>query len=226
MSERAVGRFVALSVVLINVTVSQSQMPPEDTFVPKAVPASADAECEALVVALRAKEPPPAAPVPDWDTRATPARIVKVTNRLVAYGTAAFPALLRHLDDREYSYSASGPQSAPFHLDNYDVGEVCSRIIHQQVDQPVLYLLRRGMDMRDHDAPRYFSRRNMTRWWEERKSRSLREIQVEIVDWYIKRERAIGFPGPRDEQLYLRPLLATRERLIREDQRGADKRDR
>ena len=80
------------------------------------------------------------------------------------------------------------------------------------------YKMREGVDGQLHVKPNFgqFLREQSRReWWNANKTKSLLEIQCEVVDFLIEREKVIGFPKDEQgaEQKYLVPLLELRKRL-------------
>jgi hypothetical protein len=103
------------------------------------------------------------------------------------------------------------------------MGDVCFKIIEEQVDLAGMhYIERKGTDGKDHRHQGYFSRycgdvwyspEGVKKWWKEHENRSLREMQIEALAWTIERERTIGFPREKDREAYLNPLLAKLNQL-------------
>ena len=124
-------------------------------------------------------------------------RVLEARDALVAKGTAAFPALIRNIGDRRYSYN--------YHQDgwyNMDVGAACFRIISIQVEVyrpfvqagrshiPRTYWLAFG---HEGDVEGW-----VNKWWKAHEKMSLREIQLEGLKWAIEHERDHG--GSRFKQ--------------------------
>lgn len=144
-----------------------------------------------------------------WDAR----------HQLKSVGKDAFPMLIQHLNDKAYSLSISTSI-----LRSFSVGDVCFSIIEDQVDLGgESYKSRMGSDGELHPYRSYFSKycdgmwytkEGIQRWWNDHQHSSLRNIQIEALRKAIDRERAIGFPSPRDKELYLDPLVAKLNSLL------------
>lgn len=134
-------------------------------------------------------------------------RVWKARTDLVNLGTAAFPDLAANSRDPRYSYSAHTQE-----ILWRSVGDACFSIIEEQVD-----MLKR---------PRYFTRERpgggragqpyylltmrqspgLEAWWEARKARSLRELQIEAIEWTIREEEKSGFTDDAQRHEVLDPL--------------------
>jgi hypothetical protein len=105
-------------------------------------------------------------------------------------------------------------------VNHVNVGVICSSVVMGQVDlAPVLYKSRQGDDGQWHPFRSYFHADgtfhvdNLNQWWQQRRGKTLSEMRQEIVDWYISREKEIGFATPDDEEDYLKPLLDLKAKL-------------
>ncbi|MFN0021700.1 MAG: hypothetical protein ACKVP0_25920 [Pirellulaceae bacterium] len=147
----------------------------------------------------------------DYD-RAAQKKVDEAIEKLKSLGKAAFPILVEHVDDPEYSKSISSAV-----LLSRSVGAVCSDIVEDQVDlSPMHYKTRKGSDGRQHGFHRsYFgkywsgttTRREMLeKWWKDNSEKSLQEMQIEALESAISDELSIGFPTKRDEERHLKPL--------------------
>jgi hypothetical protein len=149
-------------------------------------------------------------------------KVEKARKKLIALGKDAFPALIEHVQDKGYSR----PISTAI-LRGLSVGEVCFMIIEGQVDLAgIRYKSRDGSDGYHYVHRGYFSqyckkawytRDGLRKWWKDNKNRSLKEMQIEALKWAIARERRIGFPGKKDREHYLDPLLEELNRLTKKE---------
>lgn len=173
---------------------------------------------EALILRLRSpnRDPNPkweSGPVSypdDYDLQAQRS-VEDARRKLISLGKDAFPFLIEHINDKEYSLSFSTSI-----LRGFSVGEVCFMIIERQVDLAgVAYKGRDGSDGKSHVHRRYFSQycagrwftqAGIQKWWETHQQLSLREMQIEALRWAIQREQNIGFSGENDRKHYLGPL--------------------
>jgi hypothetical protein len=173
---------------------------------------------EALIADLRSpnKDPNPKfqpfIKLPKAYDLAAQEKVERAREELIEMKEAAFPVLIDHLKDKPYSSSIS---TAIFR--SLSVGEVCFMIIEGQVDLAGMrYKARTGSDGKGHTHTGYFSqyckdgsdsRDGLARWWKEHENKSLKEMQIEALEWSIERERAIGFPNEKDREHYLNPLV-------------------
>jgi hypothetical protein len=115
-----------------------------------------------------------------------------VTNEIVGLGPAAFPVLLRNLDDARTSRCFTLPRS---------VGETCRQIFYSQVlcgncwgyDDPSPYFGGAGADL--------------GAWWQAHKHRSLLELQIDSAEWALRSPQPYG-RGPEAIAYELRELRA------------------
>jgi hypothetical protein len=146
----------------------------------------------------------------DYDRKAQEA-VFDAKRQLTKMGKDAFPALIEHGNDEGYSLSISIAV-----LGGYSVGDVCLMIIEGQVDLAGMrYKARDGADGKIHNHEGYFSqyqgakggrRAAFKKWYDEHQAKTLKEMQIEALEWAIKREKAIGFPGEKSKEWYLTPL--------------------
>ncbi len=137
---------------------------------------------------------------------------------LAALGKDAFPVLIEHLDDQEYSQTFITSL-----LQDFSVGQVCFMLIESQVHLTGTgYGARVGADGESHAYPRYFAQycgkdwytqEGVRLWWSEHRHLSLREMQIEALEWAIAQERTIGFVDAADEERVLAPSLSMLEKL-------------
>lgn len=157
----------------------------------------------------------------DYDLAAQE-KVQEAWDNLVALGKQAFPALIQHMQDREYclSYETSL-------LRDFCVGEVCRQIIEGQVDLATVgYKSRPGVDGTWHQCPHYFEqfyqgkqtpREMMQQWWQDHQHLSLREMQIAALRYRIEQEQQIGFPTYPDKQTFLYPLYEQWNQLLVEN---------
>lgn len=140
-------------------------------------------------------------------------KVFVAMDQLRLMGQDAFEALIAHGDDKEYSYT--GLYAA--YVDQ-SVGEVCLGIIEAQVITGGRgYKAREGADGKYHVSPSflYFSkyyaapesrRSGFSKWYDDHKNKTLREMQAEALEWRIEQEKAIGFPDEKEREYFLHPL--------------------
>ena len=174
---------------------------------------NAGLEIEALIEKLAISDQPAGQdPIytPPKDTPRTDKRVVAydAASKLKSYGKKAFPYLLKHFDDKR--------QSVAFRrVIPHDVGDACYCIICSQIFYlPQDYrgsFYRTGADGKTHERA-YFSNDGLftcdtiESWLEERKEKSLEEMQIEALQWLIEQEKQIGFRNEEDKDNFLYPL--------------------
>jgi hypothetical protein len=138
---------------------------------------------------------------PDDFDRAAQAKVKDAWFKLYDLGPEAFPYLIPHLDDKRYCLT----EDNGFVDTNWTVGRACSDIIACHL-KPYGYYNSSGP--RDDGGKRWYRPafpvpRNVkaaTEWWQKNKGRSLREMQIESIEWVIAQyqKRKEGSDG--DEQ--------------------------
>jgi len=133
---------------------------------------------------------------------------IQAAEKLTKQGTNAFPKLLEHLNDNR--------QSVAFRrVIPHDVGDACFCIIRGQIfNLPGDYkgsFYRVGADEKLHARPLFFKpalfdRKTLPKWLEQRKDKTLQEMQIEALTWLIEQERKIGFRNVEGKEAYLYPL--------------------
>lgn len=154
---------------------------------------------------------------PHRDTPGTDKRVIAIeaVGKLKTYGREAFPQLLARRGDRR--------QSIPLRrIVPHDVGLACYCIVEDQIyNLPRGYrgsFYRRGADGELHQRPHFmapgpFDETTIDAWLDARRDRSLTEMQIEVLEWLIEQEKAIGFSGEAGREDYLVPLERQVERL-------------
>jgi len=144
---------------------------------------------------------------PEGYDRQAQARVRAAEEKLRAMGPKAFPALIERLDDTGYSYTECYGTWR-----NLKVGEVCFYIIEDQVEfYGHDYATRPGADGEEVLKPSYLytfhTTQHLRNWWEERQDMTLRELQIEALEWNIEKERERGFTDDEQRETVLAPLL-------------------
>jgi hypothetical protein len=91
--------------------------------------------------------------------------------------------LIEALDDERYCMTIDWAEGDAYY--NYSVGEVCRDIIQDRLE---VY-----RDKISFSGPSHWNRYNYViskKWWRNRKGHSLADLQVEAIDWAIKRRKA------------------------------------
>ena len=211
--------FSALQAGLFNLRAAEP--PPSD--------ASLQATAESLIAQLKSPNKPanpdqkpglvryPA----DYDFKAQK-KVSEAERMLEDLGKRAFPILIEHLNDSEYSQSFDTAI-----LSDFTVGEVCYMIIRRQIEPTDRsgYKARHGSEGNSHTMPYYFNsfcksgqtrKDQVSRWWAGHHDKTILEMQIEALEWTIQEETQIGFPRPRDRELYLDPLVRKLAELKKE----------
>lgn len=131
------------------------------------------------------------------------------TNKLTALGKDAFAILSEYLEDNRHGVA--------FRAAIYNtVGDACFDIITSQLyNFPSNYpgsRLRIGADGKSHYRPFFgkislFSKKTLPSWLNKRQRKSIRQLQIEVLQYVIKQEEEIGFQNKADEDFFLKPLL-------------------
>jgi hypothetical protein len=134
-------------------------------------------------------------------------RVRAAEQELKRRGVGAFPCLIEHLDDAHYSYSEYYGQWR-----NNSVGEICYYIIEDQVEPDGCdYTKREAAGGKTVEKPWYIYTTHLNghlrNWWKERSGRTLRELQIEALQWEIEQERKLGFKDKPQEETILGPML-------------------
>ena len=131
-------------------------------------------------------------------------------------GSAAFPFLVEKWDDESYSITTSHGLSG--YCENQTVGEVCQTILYDQL-QPYSYWPKTDDDPREKPRrPSYpitflASQEAAKKWIEKNKHKSLRDMQLEVLDWVISEEAKRAADYTDEERKALKGL---RNRLAAE----------
>jgi len=111
-------------------------------------------------------------------------RIDKARRTLHANIEEALPYLIESLDDKRYSMTIEWAEGDAYY--NYSVGEICRDIIQDRLE---VY-----RDKISFSGPTHWNRYNYDviskKWWRNRQGHSLADLQVEAIDWAIKRRKA------------------------------------
>jgi hypothetical protein len=104
-------------------------------------------------------------------------KVLKAWQSLLDAGVKAFPALVEHANDHRYSCTLADPDGDC----NASVGDVCQRILRNQIDGPCYKLTRDyGPNTIQHRAAMQSGfYEDLPKWWRERQNSTLAELQVE-----------------------------------------------
>ncbi len=133
----------------------------------------------------------PYAKYPQGYDREAQNRVRRAFHQLRDLAPRSFPFLFERFDDKRYSLTADSGD-----LDrNYSVGELCRDILTSHLQSNVWDHKRGGTSIRRRPSePDYiaqyklFQPEHAKAWWEERKDKSLRELQLEVLEWVLAEE--------------------------------------
>jgi hypothetical protein len=127
---------------------------------------------------------------------AAQSRIYRAFERLAGIGLPAFPYLRTRLDDKRYCMTMdTGPGDY-----NFSVGRICRLIMDGRLQPYGWYTVdANGRVLEDTKSrprrPRYSDHHRLDRpkefenWWVAHKQKSLRDVQIEALEWTIAWER-------------------------------------
>ena len=134
-------------------------------------------------------------------------------------GEHALPVLSEFFESKVHLYYYRGVRSMALgEIADASLGIVAGRLFEDIVCpvHAIRYKTRKGTDGQEHVYPNFYQflgEQSVGEWWETNKEKSLLEIQRTVVDFYIAREKEIGFPDKSTEQEYLVPLYELRNRV-------------
>jgi hypothetical protein len=116
-------------------------------------------------------------------------KVDEARRKLLDLGTRAFPFLIERWDDHRYSLVTCNGLSGAY--DTMNVGSVCYAIVYSQVQPYGTWAENKVGDPRSVPGRPGYSlgeKKEALIWWEKNKSKSLKEIQLEVLDWVIAEE--------------------------------------
>jgi hypothetical protein len=172
-------------------------------------------EAEKLVAALKSPTPPPhpdnywGASIDELDGFESPA-VAAASARLVSLGPVVFPVLMRHRDDREYSYSSDSATWL-----NHSVGRRAQEILEHDLvpcggGYPSAKVVERDTPLGRRSQPNtyeYFEKVGLEAWAKESTNLSREEVHRRYVRWYMGIERSRGFVNKKQEHEVLDECL-------------------
>jgi hypothetical protein len=114
--------------------------------------------------------------------------VFKAADELLKLGTDAFPQLIEHFDDKRYSFDEDSMAADDVY--QYDVGELCYRLVVKQVK---VYRPWKQADPRG--TPGYSGsiiqpdKDDAKAWWEKNKKTALWELQADSVRRVIEKNK-------------------------------------
>ncbi len=138
-------------------------------------------------------------------------RVRSAIQQLSDMGTKAFPLLLEHAGDKRYSHT--GCTAICF---NVTVGRTCFLIVQNNLEAyKHLDVVKKGDSREDPARPEYavFCKlkepKTAASWWKTRQDKSLRELQIETLEWVISQEKKSPDEFTPSELKNLREALKT-----------------
>jgi hypothetical protein len=128
-------------------------------------------------------------------------------------GVDALPALIDHFDNNNYLYSrgtAYFNESRDLQWKQLTVGTEAMRLFDRIVEPIGPYQTRTS----DKGVALFVrGNKNIKEWYLKNRHKSLAEIQLEAIDYYIRIEKELGFPDDMTESNILNPLMNYRDQL-------------
>lgn len=139
-------------------------------------------------------------------------KVFRAETALWSLGPKAIPSLMRHIADQSYSRTELFPGMD----EDWSVHDVCFDIIRGMIQieerpygktrsangQTVIWEGSFGNLV----SERY--NQSAEAWWDANRYHSLKEMQIEALEWSIKREKNFGFSDPEEERQILGKLEA------------------
>jgi hypothetical protein len=120
-------------------------------------------------------------------------RVRRAFHKLRELAPRSFPFLFDHFDDKRYSLTADSGDTDK----NYTVGKLCRDILASHLQSDEWDHKEGGTSFRSRPSePDYlahyklFQAEHAKKWWAERKDKSLRELQLEVLEWVLAEETA------------------------------------
>jgi hypothetical protein len=133
----------------------------------------------------------PYAQYPVGYDRAAQKRVLRAFHKLRELAPRSFPFLFDHFDDKRYALTADSGDVDK----NYTVGQLCRDVLVSHLQPDVWDHKEGGTSFRRRPSePDYIGHYKLLqpehakKWWEERKEKSLRELQLEVLEWVIAEE--------------------------------------
>lgn len=133
----------------------------------------------------------PRAEYPAGYDRAAQKRVRQAFMRLRELAPRSFPFLFDHFDDRRYALTEDSGDLEK----NYTVGFLCRDILASHLQSDVWGRKEGGTSFRGRPSePDYlahyklFEPEHVRKWWATHKDTSLRELQLEVLEWVLAEE--------------------------------------
>lgn len=131
----------------------------------------------------------------------------------------AFPYLISHLGDERKSSTTCERSVTGMTIEQACL-VILQDIIHIIPEDYPPSLYREGADGKLHPRPyicsvenSIFTSESAEDWFKQRENKTLKELQIEALEWVIEGERKIGFRDNAKKELILSPLLRQLKRM-------------
>jgi hypothetical protein len=119
----------------------------------------------------------------------------KIIDTMMIFTEEVWPLMVGHLGDKRYSYTIGFDDTTY----NYSIGDVCEQIIHNTLEAGFVRSLNilkgTNLHVKDFENPElYDDAETLKTWLITRKDRKLYELQIEVLEWIIKRTEELGIP--------------------------------
>ncbi|MGN6546807.1 MAG: hypothetical protein ACTHK7_17255 [Aureliella sp.] len=126
---------------------------------------------------------------PQYDHEAQD-RVWDAYEELCDLGTVSFPYLFQHFDDKRYALTADTGAADT----NFTVGALCFAIVDLHLQPYKVYSEGQGDRRARATRPHYATHFKLKdpaaarAWWEPRKGKTMRELQIEVLEWIVSEE--------------------------------------
>lgn len=172
-------------------------------------------QIESLIAQLASPNKPPgkiddaADELPSDFDRPAQERVFKAWKQLYDRGIEAFPYLLKNVGDKRYCFTMD-VGSTDFNL---SVGSACLDIVRSYLEPFGSFAKGEGGPLTRAVRPQYVNhfklsdRKSAEQWWNARKTKTMRDLQIEVLDWVIGKERENGKKYSKEEITYIEDVL-------------------
>ena len=155
-----------------------------------------DEQITVLVGQLASPNRPPPTGVPNaedapgYDQEAQK-KVLRAFHQLRGLAPRSFPFLFGHVSDERYSLTVVSGKAGK----NFSVGQVCREILTSNLQSPACRRRTASTNVKHRPYPpdylsahKLFQPDEAKEWWESRKNKSLRELQIEVLEWTLIEE--------------------------------------
>ncbi len=145
---------------------------------------------------------------PNYDREAQK-RVLAAMQELRAMGLPAFPHLLARIDDKRYCLTEDAA-SCEF---AFSVGTICYRTVDTHLQPYGPHTKGEGDPRERASRPNYIRQQKLTTpkvfqtWWKVSKDKTMRDVQIEVLEWTIAEEERRPKDFSVEERKYLKGVL-------------------